>query len=353
MCSNVGKSKLNTHLRSRNMCTLTAKCFKYMAQKKYPEKNLKNSQKLNLYAKELGYKSYNAILPTLKSNHPVLNLDLLFLPPKNYDSLDETEATRMQYPPNKIISSTIDNDLFDDVIDFMFSENYDYLLQERFVTKKSALEAKSIQFVIPSNLIATFSSHSFAYYGSMDELLDHSQKTRSIQASLELMSFNADNCFTTGASSATTDTLRYQYNKSIGKIKDINYAENIYFYVLNDIEFVGKSGSEYLLESFKVTIYAFIHYYMRYDRYSSTSLVIELPFSTQNMSVEQFHLVESIIETITCSCEMYEKIFTKPVHLDYSEFDKDMTYSYIFFTRKDIEGRISHDLRDTMSSFEV
>lgn len=335
------------------MCTLTTKCFKYIAQKKYSEKNLKNSQKLNLYAKELGYKSYNAILPTLKSNHPVLNLDLLFSDAKNYVSLDEMKTECIQHMPNKIISSVIDNDLFDDAVDFMFTENDDYLFKERFMTKKSAIEAKSIQFVIPSNLIATFSSHSFAYYGSMDELLDHSQKEQHVQSSLELMSFNTDNYFTTGASSATIDALCYQYDKSISQIKDINYAENIYFYVLNDIGYVGKGNSEYLLDSFKVTIYAFIHYYMRYDHYSSTSLAIELPFSSKDMNADQCHLVESISEAITCSCEMYEKVFTKPVHLDYSEFDKDMTYSYIFFTRKDIEGRISHDLRDTMNSFDL
>jgi hypothetical protein len=45
-------------------------------------------------------------------------------------------------------------------------------------------------------------------------------------------------------------------------------------------------------------------------------------------------------------------MFTKPVHQSYSEFDEDATHSYIFFTRKDIEGNIAHAFRDEMNCYQ-
>ncbi len=334
------------------MCTLTTKCFKYIAHKKYKEKNIKSSQKLNLYARDIGYKSYNAALSVLNKNLPSFDLKFLFsdIELHKYSDLEEMKAMSMEHVPDKFMSATIDNELFDDVLDFMFSENDSHLFEERFVDEDPFFEAKTIQFFVPSNLIATFTSQTFPYHVGTNEYFDQEEVIKSY---LDLMAFNSDNCFQIGASSASVDALCYQHEKYISKIKDIDYAENIRFCVLNNIQFVGESDSNDLFKSFRVAIYAFIHYYMRYDYYTSTSLAIELPFSSKDMNADQFHLVESVIETITSSCEMYEKIFTKPVHLDYSEFDERMTYSYIFFTRKDIEGRVSHDLRDTMSSFKM
>lgn len=347
------------------MCTLTTKCFKYLAHQKYPEKKFKNSKKLDLYAKELGYKNYNSILPTLKKNLPKIDLRLLFPDAKYYNALEDIEREsfsdiakniELDMPLARYRMAQIDNALFDEVVDFQFLEQEDYIFHEKFTTVDDGFTAKSIRFNIPSNLEITFSEQTFRYYGgyNVKDASEEYMKKNLVNMDLKIMMNNGENCFTEGASSATTEALYYQHENCISKIKDIKDAESISFYVLNNAKFLGKGNEVYLGENFKIAMYAFIHYYMRYSYYSSTSLAIELPFSTKDMNANQFHLVEAIIETITSSCEAYEKIFTKPIYLDYSEFDKDViACSYIFFTRKDIEGGLSHAFRDTINSFEM
>lgn len=346
------------------MCTLTAKCFKYLAHQKYPEKEIKNSKKLDLYAKELGYKNYNSILPTLKENLPKIDLRLLFPDTKYYNVLEDIEREsfddiakniELDMPLARYLMAQVDNELFDEVADFQFLEQEDYIFHEKFTTVDDGFTAKSIQFNIPSNLKVTFSEQTFRYYGGykVKDVSGEYMKKNLVNMDLKTMVNNGENCFVEGVSSATTEALYYQHENCISKIKDIKNAESISFYVLNNAKFLGKGNESYLMKNFKITMYAFIHYYMRYDYNSSTSLAIELPFSTKDMNADQFHLIEAIIETITNSCKAYEKIFTKPVHLDYSEFDKNATSSYIFFTRKDIDGKISHDFRDTMNIYEM
>ncbi|WP_152184389.1 hypothetical protein [Sulfurimonas indica] len=337
------------------MCTLTKECFKHLALKNYQNKDISNSQKLNLFAKEYGYKSYNAILKTLCNNEPSFDLKLLFPHSKPKEDLDYIKKAEIYGFHDRFYSAQIDSDFFDEIIDFSFSEQDGLLYGKSFATEGFLFTAKTIDFAIPGNMSATFSCQSFNYHGLLrKEVGTPKEEVDSfVETALEKMILNGKNCFTIGASSTIANALHYQYKKNITSIKNIEDAKNISFYVLNNIEFIEHENKNFLMESFEVVIYAFINYYMMSDYFVSTSLAIEIPFSKKNMTKEQFDMVQVLKEVILQSCEVFGRVFTKPVHLDYSDFDKEKENSYLFFTRKDIPGKISNMLRDDMMYFEL
>jgi len=332
------------------MCNLTTECFKYLAQQKFQDRKLSHSEKLNLFAIENGYKNYNAALKAISLNIPAFDIRLLFPDTKESNDLEEMKKEVIYQLPNRYFSVTIENENFDEVIDFQFTETDNFIFGEKFHTEEQAFSAKSINFFIPSNMIATFSSQTFTHSCAFDDI-EEIEQIVFIESSLNKMAVNADDCFVIGASAKTAEVLCYQYEKSITKIKDVEDSNLMNFFVLNNINFIDNKKKEYLKESFEVVIHAFIHLYMRYDYYTSSSFIIEIPFSTKNMTAEQFHLVQYLSETIISTCDDWKNVFTKPVHLYYTEYDKNRSYSYLFFTRKDIKGEISHNFRDNIRTF--
>jgi len=347
--SNKGKNYSNDTLKEQNMCTLTKECFKYLAQQKYPSKEISNSQKLNQFAKDFGYKSYNSILKTIGYNKPDFDLKLIFPDSVITEEIDYMKEAEIHGFSDRYYHGQIDAELFDEVLEFSIMEKDNFLYGEEFLTEELLFSAKSIRFAIPSNVLATLSCQSFNYYALLDDTFySEEEKDEIMESHLNKMVVNGDMLPSFGA---TADALYYQHEKTISSIKNIKDAENISFFVLNDIKFV-EDDEDFLESSLETLFYAFIHRYMRFDRATSTSFAVEIPFSKDTMTKEQFDTVEWLIRFITQSSQEWGKIFTKPVHLNYSDFDKDMTYSYLFFTRKDIDGDISHTQRDRMSCYQ-
>jgi len=315
------------------MCKITQEYFKYASQKFCKDKSIVNSQKLNLYAKKLGYKNYNAILPILKKNKSMLDKKL-FEPEEAFSGDLEDIIETMLYP-NRAFKVKTGTDA--DTAEFYVAEYDGYLFDEELRQTEAVSTAKSIGFFMPKNTFAIFSSFQITQYADRENEDEIESAKECIKDSMIEMLVDADEKFYFGATASVADVTYDQYMDNISRWKNIFDAENAFFFHLHYVYFPEEISEELVKKNLKDIFHTFIHKYMLYDYYTITSFVMELPFNKEKMNSAQFDFVQIIIDILKSSYTHWNKIFTNPIHKNYFNEGED-GYSYIYFARKDIEG---------------